>query len=115
MLKWFVLFASSLFAVQGCKTKIDREAVFSRHTIHINEIDTLNPLTLGNGRFAMTMDVTGLQTFPLEYHKGIPLGTQSEWGWHSFPSNKNYPLKKRYGYLNRMGGPYLMHVNGRTL
>jgi hypothetical protein len=26
------------------------------------------------------MDVTGLQTFPEEYRKGMPLGTMAQWG-----------------------------------
>jgi hypothetical protein len=72
--------------------KIDREKIMERHTITITEVDTLNSLTLGNGRFAMTMDVTGLQTFPLEYSKGVPLGTLSEWGWHSFPAKRSYSI-----------------------
>ena len=76
------------------QTKIDRKAVVSRHPIHIDEVDILNSLTLGNGRFAMTMDVTGLQTFPVHYHKGVPLGTLSEWGWHSFPADEDYKIEE---------------------
>jgi hypothetical protein len=69
---------------------INREAVVRRHTIHINKADSLSSLTVGNGRFAFTVDVTGLQSFPEYYTKGVPLGTQSEWGWHSFPNTENY-------------------------
>lgn len=77
----------------GCDAReIDREAIIARHKVVLNEADTLSSLTLGNGRFAMTMDVTGLQTFPQEYSKGIPLGTQSEWGWHSFPATRHYAI-----------------------
>ena len=64
----------------GAPPTIDREAVVQRHNVHILEIDTLNAITLGNGRFAMTMDITGLQTFPEHYQQGTPLGTLSEWG-----------------------------------
>jgi len=53
-------------------------------------MDTLSSLSVGNGRFAFTVDATGLQSFPGAYAKGVPLGTQSEWGWHSFPNTKNY-------------------------
>ena len=74
--------------------KIDRKAVVSRHNVKISEVDTLNALSLGNGRFAMTMDVTGLQTFPEYYQKGVPLGTMSEWGWHSFPTNQDYKIEE---------------------
>ena len=26
------------------------------------------------------------------YENGIPLGTHSDWGWHSFPNPENYTL-----------------------
>ncbi|MBO0324094.1 hypothetical protein J0X14_17425 [Muricauda sp. CAU 1633] len=99
-----------LLLFTGCKEgektkidKIDREAVFNRHTVHINEVDTLNSLSLGNGRFAMTMDVTGLQTFPEAYKKGVSLGTQSEWGWHSFPTEKKYTIEQTLDSLESHG------------
>jgi len=79
----------------ACNTsKIDRKSIFERHNVILKEADTLNSLSLGNGRFAMTMDVTGLQTFPHEYSKGIPLGTQSEWGWHSFPASRKFSIEE---------------------
>jgi hypothetical protein len=46
----------------------------------------LSPLSVGNGEFVFTADVTGLQTFPDRYEQGIPLCTQSQWGWHSVPA-----------------------------
>ena len=72
------------------QSKIDRHEVVQRHTIKITTADSLSSLSVGNGRFAFTVDVTGLQTFPEYYKKGVPLGTQSEWGWHSFPNTENY-------------------------
>ncbi len=87
-----LLFVSylSIFA----QTPIDRKAVVNRHNVTLSEIDTLNALTLGNGSFAMTMDVTGLQTFPQSYQNGMPLGTLSEWGWHSFPTEATYKIEE---------------------
>lgn len=70
--------------------KIDRKALVRRHNVVIEQFDTLNSLTVGNGKFAFTVDATGLQTFPELYDKGISLGTQSEWGWHSFPNTAGY-------------------------
>ena len=73
--------------------KIDRSKVVTRHNPHVTQIDSLSSLTVGNGRFAFTVDATGLQTFPLKYSKGVPLGTMSEWGWHSFPNTEGYEAK----------------------
>jgi hypothetical protein len=61
-----------------------------RHTIVNTKFDSLSSLSVGNGKFAFTVDPTGLQSFPDLYAKGVPLGTQSEWGWHSFPNKNNY-------------------------
>lgn len=84
-------------------SEINRQSVVARHNVLIKEIDTLNSLTLGNGRFAMTMDITGLQTFPVEYSKGVPLGTMSEWGWHKFPSERNYSVEETLEYIESHG------------
>ena len=66
--------------------EIDRKTVVRRHNPHVTSMDTLSSLTVGNGSFAFTVDGTGLQTFPEEYSRGVPLGTMSDWGWHSSPN-----------------------------
>ena len=66
--------------------RIDRRALVQRHNPIVTAIDRLAPLSVGNGEFAFTADFTGLQTYPELYEQGIPLCTQSQWGWHSFPS-----------------------------
>ena len=58
---------------------IDREALVRRNNPNITIPDTLASLTVGNGGFAFTADVTGLQTFPEYYKNGVPLGTMSDW------------------------------------
>lgn len=68
---------------------IDRQAVVSRHNVVVNEPDSLSSLTVGNGRFAVTVDATGLQSFPDHYKNGIPLTTMAEWGWHAFPNTSH--------------------------
>ncbi len=65
---------------------IDRQALVERNTPRVSSIDPLSSLSVGNGGFAFTVDATGLQTFPETYSLGVPLGTQSQWGWHSFPN-----------------------------
>ena len=50
----------------------------------LTEVDVESPLTVGNGEFAFTADVTGFQTLYDEYEI-FPLCTMSNWGWHSYP------------------------------
>lgn len=86
--------------------KINREALVTRHNVVVTKADSLASLTVGNGRFAFTVDVTGLQSFPLAYQKGVPLGTQSEWGWHSFIDTVGYQREESLKTY---------HVNGRAI
>ena len=51
------------------QTKINRQEVVSRHMIKLTAIDTLSSLSVGNGRFAFKVDVTGLQNFTEYYIK----------------------------------------------
>ncbi|MBN1935066.1 MAG: hypothetical protein JW934_10395 [Anaerolineae bacterium] len=69
---------------------IDRRALVARHTIVLDRPDPLTPLSVGNGEFAFTADITGLQTFPDYHQQGIPLGTHAQWGWHSLPNPADY-------------------------
>ncbi len=64
---------------------IDRKALVARHNPANYKFDPLSPLSVGNGEFAFTADVTGLQTFPREYENSMPLCTMSQWGWHTTP------------------------------
>ena len=93
-----VVFLWTTIVLHGCSTqesesaRIDRYKLVSRHNVVLTKADTLGSLSVGNGEFAFTVDVSGLQTFRGEYENGIPLGTQSQWGWHSTPSERNYTL-----------------------
>ena len=49
-------------------------------------IDSASPLTVGNGEFGFTADVTGLQTLNATYAFFPPLQTMSHWGWHKIPA-----------------------------
>jgi hypothetical protein len=90
----FLLFAcTSPYIILG-QPKIDRKALVGRHNVINKSVDSLSSLSLGNGRFAFTVDATGLQTFPEHYDNGIPLGTQSEWGWHSFIDTAGYKFEE---------------------
>jgi len=76
------------------ESSIDRKALVTRHNVKIEKVDTLASLSVGNGRFAFTVDATGLQSFPEFYAKGVPLGTQSEWGWHSLPNKEGFEFSE---------------------
>lgn len=85
MTKPLAIIAAAAALLAGCAEQqhIDRRALVERHNPKLSAVDTLASLTVGNGGFAFTVDATGLQTFPEEYANGVPLGTMSDWGWHT--------------------------------
>lgn len=89
MKRTFILFILFVFTATSFSQRINREALVRRHSIHVSSFDSLYSLSVGNGSFAFTVDATGMQSFPDLYVKGVPLGTQSAWGWHSFPNTEN--------------------------
>ena len=90
----FVLISLISCSVFGGNSKINRYAVVSRNNPHVTSVDSLSSLSVGNGGFAFTVDATGLQSFPEKYSKGIPLGTMSDWGWHSFDNPNGYKFEE---------------------
>ncbi len=95
------------------KPTIDRKALVYRNNPQVTSFDSLAAFTVGNGEFAFTADITGLQTFPNKYSKGIPLGTQSQWGWHSFPNPMNFMHEETLKNYNFRGKeePYSVQFN----
>jgi hypothetical protein len=79
-------------AVQA--TPIDRHALVTRHDVVLTNFDAANPLSVGNGEFCFTVDATGLQTFPEAFEKTTPLGTLSDWGWHTSPNPNGWDIDK---------------------
>ena len=67
---------------QRIQMTIDRRTLVLRHNVIQETVAPLSPLTVGNGRFCYTADVTGLQTLRSEYGSGSPLSTMAEWGWN---------------------------------
>ncbi|MDX2049308.1 MAG: hypothetical protein SFU87_21160 [Chitinophagaceae bacterium] len=65
-----------------------------RHNVKVDKIDSFSSLTVGNGNFAFTVDATGMQSFPDAYANGVPLGTQSVWGWHSFSNTEDLKIEE---------------------
>ncbi len=89
------LFAGLIIA--GCGLMhpgINRRALVTRHNPMLNEVNPASPLSVGNGHFAFTADVTGLQTFPDYYfEKGMALDILSDWGWHTFDNPNGYTMR----------------------
>ncbi len=73
---------------------IDRHALVTRHNPTITAVDRSAPFMVGNGNLAFTADITGLQTFQEQYSALVPLMTQAQWAWHSFPSPKKFTLSQ---------------------
>ncbi len=96
-MKKLFLSLALVFATVAFAQKIDRREVVSRNNPKVTAVDSLASLTVGNGHFATTVDVTGLQSYPVYYKKGVSLCAQSDWGWHSFPNVDNYTVKETWG------------------
>lgn len=85
MLRRTFLSTAALAPLASAGPAIDRKATVSRHNPLLRDFAPLSPLSAGNGEFAFTADLTGLQTCPEIYENAIPLCTQSQWGWHTSP------------------------------
>ena len=72
------------YDTQSATAEINRQAVVTRNNPVITNADPLASLTVGNGHFATTVDITGLQSYPFEYGAGVPLTAMSDWAWHKF-------------------------------
>ncbi len=84
------LFVSFIFAAGAAP--IDRLALVTRHDVVLTNFDIANPLSVGNGGFCFTVDATGLQTFPESLEKTTPLGTLSDWGWHTVANPNHWSI-----------------------
>jgi len=93
---------------------IDRRALVDRHAPVVRGVDPFSVLSVGNGDFAFTADLTGLQTFPDAY-RDVPLATQATWAWHTLPNPNGYRLEdamspfevdgRSVTYPDRQGSP----------
>ena len=96
LLTFCLAMTASIATNASTNNPIDRKALVTRNNPVVTTADTLASLSVGNGGFAFTTDVTGLQTFPEYYSHGVPLGTQSEWGWHSFANPEEFRIEESY-------------------
>lgn len=72
---------------------IDRHALVIRHNVTLTQADPFATLQVGNGEFAMAVDITGLQSFPDDYRQGIQLGTQAQWAWGSATNPERFTVE----------------------
>ena len=87
---------------------VNRQALLARHHPHVSGVDSRSPLQVGNGQFAMSVDVTGLQTFPQAYPgpgAGTLLSTMAQWGWHSMPNRNRYQIEDCLHDYDTVRGP----------
>lgn len=68
---------------------INRKELIEFHNVILNKPEKDSPLTVGNGSFAYTFDITGMQTLYNEYLNTFPLCTIAEWGWHTTPADSD--------------------------
>ena len=78
-----------LVPIISSANQIDRQVVVKRNNPIVTKADTLASLSVGNGHFVTTVDVTGLQSYPHDYKNGVPLCAMTDWGWHRFPNTKS--------------------------
>ncbi|MDI1250378.1 MAG: hypothetical protein PSV13_16055 [Lacunisphaera sp.] len=82
-----------LAPLAAAATGIDRLALVTRHNPVIRAVDPDAPLTVGNGGFAFTADITGLQSFAELYQRrGVPVETLSRWCWVTDANPNHYTL-----------------------
>lgn len=111
-----LLLLAGITVLVSCQTdtKIDRKALVTRNNPVIRSIDKYSSLSVGNGEFAFTVDATGLQSFPEAYTNGVSLGTQSQWGWHSFVNSEKFRFEetlKQYDFGRGREEPYAVQFN----
>jgi hypothetical protein len=98
-------------AVDGA---INRERVVRRHNVTVTAPHPEHVLTVGNGDFAYTADITGMQTFTAFHDQvaaamrgrtAINTPTMSTWGWHEMPNPEGYELEDAMTVHQTRRGP----------
>ncbi len=95
---------------------IDRKAVVGRHDIRQTVPARDLVVSVGDGDFAFTADITGLQTFTSFHHADAAdprnaaarvtnTCTMSTWGWHESPNPEAYVLPQAMSTYETRRGP----------
>jgi hypothetical protein len=90
-----MVLAAALPGLAAAPAPIDRHALVTRHNPVVEKLDVDAPLSVGNGGFAFTADITGLQTFAALYQRtGMPTETLARWAWHTEANPHHYTLRE---------------------
>jgi len=95
--------------------RIDRKELIQRYSPVVRELVPSNALSVGNGRFVFTADVTGLQTLAAYYGEsggGRPLETLASWAALDASGS---PLTTHASALYPLGQLGLVDERGRAL
>lgn len=95
-MKTFLVACLSVVSAASLATEhatIDRQALVSRHNPTITAVNPSSPFMVGNGSLGFTADISGLQTFQDAYSPLVPLMTQAQWSWHSFPNPRGVRIE----------------------
>ncbi|WP_051683575.1 hypothetical protein [Blastococcus sp. URHD0036] len=85
-----------------------------RHVVELTEPHPEHVLTVGNGDFAYTTDITGMQTFPAFHDQAaaaargstaVNTATMSTWGWHEMPNPDGFVLEDAMSEYPTTRGP----------
>ena len=90
-----------------------KKAFIQNFDVFHERMDIENPLTIGNGNFAFTSDVTGLQTF-YEQYNSIPLGTMTNFIWAKQKGTGKYPFQEYYKASTHKPVYYMTDVQALT-
>lgn len=111
----FVLALLPVAATATAAAPIDRQAVVTRHNVHTTRIDPEATITLGNGDFALSVDVTGLQGLErIYYDNGLPLETRATWAWHTFPNVEGHRFEDTMGEVDFHGRAIRYPIRQKT-
>jgi hypothetical protein len=97
---------------------INKQSVIRRHNPIFHQYDPFSPLSVGNGEFAFTVDITGLQSLISDVPGATPLCTMAQWGFHSYPEHGSCPrdegrLRLSYFDQDRKVGGYMTDPTGQ--
>ena len=103
----------SVVLLNRCRniTNTETLTLVAENNIVNSVIDSMSSMSLGNGHFIFSTDITGLQTFPDFYSDGIPLITWSDWS----RVTENTPGGNSYSYQLGMIGLRILKKNGKEI